>query len=159
MRKFQCDKKAYSTVGCMWTLYNRFITSLGHQNEVSYTTQLRSWCIYIIHNSASLRLCIIPYSTFSNVITLYVTVTNQYSFHEVLTITKPLTAYNPWDCDGEKWWMLVVKKYLAHISCRLHRYQTIARCSWRSWNRRSSYERSETWWSGTCKGWSLTSKL
>ena len=66
-------------------LYNRFITSLGRvrQNKVSlsYITQLRfviydhddihnsaSWCMVIIHNSVSLRLCIIPYSTFSNVI-------------------------------------------------------------------------------------------
>ena len=82
--KLQCDKKAYSTLGCMWTLYNRFITSLGRQNKVSYITQLRfvmsdyvhnsaSWCMYIIHNSASLQLCTIPYSTFSNVITLYYT--------------------------------------------------------------------------------------
>ena len=46
--KLQCDKKAYSTLGCMWTLYNRFITSLGRQNKVSYITQLR-FVMYVHH--------------------------------------------------------------------------------------------------------------
>ena len=44
----------------MNVVYNRFITSLGCQNKVSYTTQLRFVMYDDIHNSASLRLCIIP---------------------------------------------------------------------------------------------------